>query len=271
MLKNKKIAFIGAGKMAEALIRGLVSSGALSARNIYASDVSSQRLKHLKQEYGVRVESQNVKAAAKADIIILSVKPQVMGEVLKEIGLAVRSSQLIISIAAGINTKSIRKFTGRATVIRVMPNNPALIGCGITAISTGAKRSDVAIADAIFSSVGATVSIGEKHFDQVTALSGSGPAFVYLFAEALIEGACGAGLKKDVAGKLALDMILGSAKTMKVSGRAPRELREMVTSPKGTTLAGLRALEKHAFKGALKTAIKAAAQRSRELGKLYNP
>jgi len=265
-LNNKKIAFLGAGKMAEALIRGLISSRTLFAKNIFVSDVSPLRLKHLTLRYKVRAAKDNLTAAASCDIVVLSVKPQVIHDVLCEIGRHLRRDQIVISIAAGIQVKSIKKEIKRSKIVRAMPNNPALIGEGITAISKNAPAGALKVAELLFSSVGEVIFISEDLMDAVTALSGSGPGFIYYFAEALIEGGVAAGLSHSDSGVLAAQTILGSAKALKISGRSPRDLRAMVTSPGGTTLAGLKVLEKNKFKNAVVSAIMAAAKRSSELG-----
>jgi len=268
-LTDKKIAFIGSGKMAEALINGLVSSKMVNPKNIIAADISPARLNHLKYKYKVGSAS-NKDALRAADIVILCIKPQVMNEVLKDIGGSFKPDHLVISIAAGIKSSGIRKFVKRASVIRVMPNNPALVGEGITAISTGqAKPSSLKIVEAIFGCVGSTVLVPEGLMDAVTALSGSGPAFVYLFAEAMIEGGVSLGLSRSQAEVLTLHTLIGSARSMEETGKAPETLREMVTSPGGTTLEGLKVLESARFKHALKQAMTAAARRARELGEAY--
>jgi pyrroline-5-carboxylate reductase len=268
-LLNKKIAFIGAGKMAEALIRGLLSSGAIPAAKIIASDTQFQRLAALRSKYKIGI-SDNIGAAKKADIVILSIKPQVMQDVLLEISPFVSSKQLVISIAAGITTASIKKKIRNAPVIRVMPNNPALVSAGISAIAAGALTANVKTARAIFNSVGETILVPERLMDAVTALSGSGPAFVYLFAEALINAGLALGLNALQAEKLSIKTVFGAAKTMVCSGLKPRELREMVTSPGGTTLAGLKTLQKAGFKRAVLEALRSAKARSTALGKLLN-
>lgn len=269
-LSDKKIAFIGAGKMAEALIKGLISSKLLPQKNMVASDVSSDRLNHLKYNYKITVAQSNADALKVSDIVILCIKPQVMNEVLKAIGPSLRPDQLVISIAAGIRTSAIKKFVKRSSVIRVMPNNPALVGQGLTAVSTGqAKPSSLKIVEAIFRSVGKVVFVPEGLMDAVTALSGSGPAFVYLFAEAFIEGGVSLGLSKSQAETLTIETIIGSARTLELSKKPPAVLREMVTSPGGTTLEGLKVLESARFKNALKGALTAAAKRSKEIGEAY--
>jgi pyrroline-5-carboxylate reductase len=269
---NKKIAFIGGGKMAEALIKGLISSKVLSPGRIFASDKSKNRRSLLKSMYKIKVGSKNVPAVLKAGVIVLCVKPQVINAVLREIGPHIKSGQLVISIAAGIKISSIRKFVGRAPVIRVMPNNPCLVGEGISAIASpgGVGRANLKIAESIFSSVGGVVFLPEKQMDAVTALSGSGPAFVYLVAEALISGGRAVKLGPSASRKLAVQTMLGSVAALIESGKSPEELRAMVTSPGGTTLAGLKVLTKFKFKKALVSAIMAAAKRSEQLGRQYN-
>jgi len=260
LIRGKKIAFVGAGRMAEALIKGLNSSG------ICASDVSSRRLKLLKSRYRIKTFKNNIDCIKRADVIVLAVKPKTMGSVLREIGPSVRPGHLVISIAAGVPTYSIRKYIRKAGIVRSMPNNPALVGAGVTAISSKNR-----IAEAIFSSVGEVVVIPEKLMDAVTALSGSGPAFIYLAAQALEEGGRAAGLSRKAARKLAIETVFGAGKTMKLSGKDPAELADMVASPGGTTRAGMKVLSRLGFKKAVKSAIMAAAGRSKELGRELKP
>jgi pyrroline-5-carboxylate reductase len=272
-LKGKKIAFVGGGKMAEALIKGLILSKTVKPNDISVSDVSKDRTKLLRSRYGVSVFSENIPAAHSSNVVVICVKPQIIKEVLAEIGPKIREDQLIISIAAGITVKSIKKHVKRSPVVRVMPNNPCLVGKGISAIarSAGVSSSHLKTVQTIFGSVGETVLVDESKMDAVTALSGSGPAFVYLFAEAMIEGGRAAGLSSADSDKLAVRTLLGSALTLIKSGKHPEELRKMVTSPGGTTQAGLEALEEKGFKTALISAIMSSAKRSKQLGDIYNP
>jgi pyrroline-5-carboxylate reductase len=266
-----KIAFIGAGRMAEALIQGLLLGRVVPRQNIIASDSNASRLKYITQKYKVKTYRDNLKAVGQGNVIVLAVKPQVMREVLSEIGPVVRSNRLIISIAAGITLNILERAIPQAAVIRAMPNNPCLVQAGISALCKGkkAKEKDIKTAKLIFGVVGETVAVEEKFMDAVTGLSGSGPAFVYLSLEGFMEAGKKMGMNKKVAEKLALQMVFGSIKTVLQTGKTPAELREMVTSPGGTTLAGLKILRKGKFKEILVKAVEAAAKRSKELSRTW--
>lgn len=260
-----RIAFIGGGRMAEALIKGLIKSKKVKPSGMMASDVLAERREYLKNNYGVRVTGNNQESADFGDTIILSVKPHIMKEGIRD--LKVNRDKLIISIAAGIPISFLQNIFIENPIIRVMPNNPALVGKGMTAIAYRAetKDKDKAKALEIFGSVGETIEVEEGLLDAVTGLSGSGPAFVYLFIEAMIEAGENLGIKKDVAWKLAIQTVLGAAETVKKTKKPTQELIGTVTSPGGTTLAGLAVLEERGFKQALIDAITRAAARAREL------
>ena len=280
-----KLGFIGSGRMAEAIILGLTSNRALACRpsptaqavgrlakkNIIVSDKDQARLKLISKKYHVKAAADNIEAAREADVIILAVKPQFMGQVLSQIGGSIKANQLVISIAAGITLKNLEKYMPRAKVIRVMPNNPCLIGEGISAICPGklAGESEIKLTEKIFSSVGETFRIEEKHMNAVTALSGSGPAFIYEVVIALMDGGVEAGLSKELAKKLAEKTIIGSIMTVVTTGKHPEELKAMVTSPGGTTLAGLRVMEEHNFRAILKKAVLRAAARAKEMSEEF--
>jgi pyrroline-5-carboxylate reductase len=263
-----KIAFVGAGKMAEAIIARLQDK-----KNVWASDVSRERLTTLRSKYKIKILENNGAAFATAEVIILAVKPQQMAEVLQGVGSRGIGSRgknkLIISIAAGIPLKYLQKMLPNCAVIRAMPNNPALIGQGMTALAKGARITnyELRITKKIFASVGEVVEVPERLMDAVTGLSGSGPAYVYRLIEALTDGGVKAGLPKKIAAKLAVQTVYGAAATVKETGREPQELRLMVTSPGGTTLEGLKALERRHFAAAVIEAVGAAAKKSRLLSK----
>ncbi len=268
-----KIAFIGAGKMAEALIFRLGTPG-----SIIASDIDKRRLNYLRARYKIRIAKNNFEAFKFGDVVVLAVKPQNATEVLEEIrkSKVERRTQsvgnkILISIAAGIPLKYLEKKLPGGSIIRAMPNNPAMVGAGMTALAKGKKVSSkqYAVANKIFRSVGEVVEVPERWMDAVTGLSGSGPAFVYLAIEALAAGGAASGLSKPMAEKLALQTALGAAQTVKVSGRPPRELREMVTSPGGTTIEGLKVLHKAKLFAALQNAVAAAAKKSKTLSKRW--
>ncbi|NQT90117.1 MAG: pyrroline-5-carboxylate reductase [Candidatus Omnitrophica bacterium] len=265
---NKTIAFIGCGNMGEALLRGLIGKGLFRKSSIMASELSSSRRRYIKKTYRIKLTSSNKEAAAKSDIVILAVKPQNMQAVLKELEPVVKK-KLIISIAAGITTDFIKDKTGAKRILRVMPNAPALIGCGITAISSarGVSRSDVGAADKIFSCVGEVVHLKESQMDAVTAVSGSGPAYFYLLMEAMMEAALACGLDKRTAEKLVLETAFGSALLQYNCSIHPSKLRKRVTSKGGTTEAALKVFEKRGFAGMVKAVVKAAAKRAKELSR----
>jgi pyrroline-5-carboxylate reductase len=269
MLTGKKIAFLGGGNMAEALIKGLIAGGTAKPDHILVTDVSADRLAHLNLTYGV-VQKGNVEAAREADIIILSVKPQVIERVLVEIAPVVDDRKLVISIAAGILLSGIEKaLKSSARVVRVMPNTPALVLAGAAAIAGGknAESNDLALTQSIFSSVGRAVIVEEKLMDAVTGLSGSGPAYVFMIIDALSDAGVKAGLPRQLALELSAQTVYGAAKMVLETKEHPGKLRDMVTSPGGTTIEGLHALEKGKLRATLINAVEAATARSRELGK----
>jgi pyrroline-5-carboxylate reductase len=257
--------------MAEAILRQLISSKAFSKNNIIIADKDAARLKQVAKKYNVAAAEGNAKAASASDAIILAVKPQSMHHVLSGIAGKISSGQLVISIAAGISIKSLEKYLTKVPVVRAMPNNPCLIGEGITAICGGkyAQEKDMKTAEKIFSSVGDTIRAEEKQMNAITALSGSGPAFIYEVIDALTDGGIEAGLPKDLAATLALKTALGSVKTIIKTKRSPEELKNMVASPGGTTVAGLRVLEESNFKGAVKRAVIKASARAKEISEEF--
>lgn len=267
------MAFIGSGNMAEALIKGMINSSIIKPENILTSDVRKDRLEFLHNTYKVQIASDNLDAIKKAGIIILSVKPQTILEVLDQISESANDSKLIISIAAGISLEIIQRALDKEDskalrLIRAMPNTPALIQTGATAMSKGvnALEEDMKTADEIFSAVGKVVEVNEDLMDAVTGLSGSGPAYIFLIIEALIDAGVKAGLPRDISMTLSVQTVLGAAKLVSESGEHPEKLKDMVTSPGGTTLAGLHALEKGELKVVLMNAVKSATKRSKELG-----
>jgi pyrroline-5-carboxylate reductase len=260
---NKTIAFIGAGNMAEALIRGLLAGKTVAPRQIIAADIRPDRLEYLAGKFGIRTGE-----VTGADIIILAVKPQQMSDVFSSFILHPSSLPLFISIAAGITTSWIEKeLGGQPRVVRVMPNTPALVGAGAAALCKGryATDEDLATAEEILGAVGVAVRVQEKLMDAVTALSGSGPAYIYYMVEALIGAGVEAGLPEDVAGKLAIQTAFGAGKLLAESGETPEALRKKVTSPGGTTEAALKVLSDRKFAEILNEAVQAAAKRAREL------
>ena len=271
-MTEKKIAFLGGGNMAEALIKGLLAAGAAKADQIFVTDISSDRLEHLKKTYGIIIQKQknNRETVEQSGIILLSVKPQVIDRVLEEIAPVADTSKLVISIAAGITIGRMeRVLTGKPRVIRVMPNTPALVLAGAAGLAGGknATGDDLALAQSIFNSVGRSFVVDEKLMDAVTGLSGSGPAYVFEIIDALSDAGVKAGLPRELALELAAQTVYGAAKMVLETKEQPGRLRDMVTSPGGTTIEGLHALEKGKLRATLMNAVEAATARSRELGK----
>jgi pyrroline-5-carboxylate reductase len=270
MAIEKKIAFLGGGNMAEALIKGLIAAGTARPDHILVADVSADRLAHLNKTYGVVAQKSNLDAVRGADVIILSVKPAVIEKVLGEAASVLDEKKLVISIAAGVSLAKIeRALKEGARVVRVMPNTPALVLAGATALAGGkhATSEDLALSQGIFNSVGRVVMVEEKLMDAVTGLSGSGPAYVFMIIDALSDAGVKAGLPRPLALELAAQTVYGSAKMVLETNEHPGKLRDMVTSPGGTTIEGLHALEKGKLRATLMNAVEAATARSRELGK----
>ena len=269
-IKGKTVGFVGAGNMGEALIKGLLAANRVPAEAIFATDVRQERLKDLDRQYGIQVAAGNGELVRHADVVILAVKPQIMDDVLKEIAPAVTRRKLLISIAAGVSTPRLRAGLGKdARLIRVMPNTPALVLEGVTAIAKaeGLEPGDLDVAGEIFSAVGRVVVLGEDLLDAVTGLSGSGPAYVAVVIESLADGGVKMGLDRVTAMTLATQTVLGAAKLLLETGLHPGALKDMVSSPGGTTIAGLAALEEGGIRTAFIKAVERATQRSRELGR----
>ncbi len=268
-LRGKRLAVIGSGNMAEALVRGILRAGLLPPDAVATSDIAEDRLRRFREQFGVATGSDNAAIAAKADLVLLAVKPQVMGQVLQGLARAI-DRQLVISIAAGIPTYAIEsRLPGSVRVVRVMPNSPALVLEGASALCAGAHVApeDLGVARALFEAVGRTVVLDETAMDAVTGLSGSGPAYIFVIIEALADAGVRVGLGREVAQLLAAQTVLGSARMVLETGKHPAALKDMVTSPGGTTAAGLHALEGRALRAALLDAVEAATARSRELGR----
>jgi len=267
-LQGKTIAFVGAGNMGEALIRGLLATRTVSPSQMIATDVRAERREFFARTFGVRAIDDNLQAVKAADIVVLAVKPQQVGEVLAGFKSAMSNRKLVISIAAGVTTARIERELGPGTrVVRVMPNTPALVGAGAAAVARGSQATDddLATAESILGAVGICVRVGEKFIDAVTALSGSGPAYVFYVTEAMIKAGVAAGLDKAVAQRLAIQTLYGAAKLMAESGEEPESLRRKVTSPAGTTEAALNVMTKRKLVEIFSEAISAAERRSREL------
>ncbi len=266
---RKKIAFLGTGNMAEALVKGLLRAGTATADEIVCTEPRAERREELRARHHVAVTASNVEAVRQAQLLVLSVKPQMMDALLDEIAEAVDHSKLVISIAAGVPISALARRLGAGSrIIRTMPNTPALVGQGATALSRGAHatEADLAQAVALFEAVGTAVVVDEHLLDAVTGLSGSGPAFVFLAIEALADGGVKMGLPRHVALALAAQTVVGAGKLVLETGDHPGKLKDQVTSPGGTTIAGVHALEAAGFRAALIAAVEAATRRSRELG-----
>lgn len=266
-----EVAFLGAGNMAEALIRGLLRKTA-KPQHILATARRAERQSFLRQTYSIDVSADNVSAVQKANLVVLSVKPQAMRGLLKSISPHVRPDQLFISVAAGVPLEAIQSELGpQARIIRSMPNTPALIGAGATALSLGAhaQESDLNLAKELFESVGICVVVEENLLDAVTGLSGSGPAYVFLMIEALCDAGVKVGLPRYTALKLATQTVMGSALLLQETGAHPGQLRDQVTSPGGTAIAGLHTLEAGGLRTTLMNAVEAATHRAKQLGEAF--
>jgi pyrroline-5-carboxylate reductase len=266
---GKTIGFIGAGNMAEALIKGLLAAGVVEAERIAGSDPRRERVNELKSKYGIYATAHNEDVMRRAEVVVLSVKPQILPVVCDQIAPHLNPRAPVISIAAGVPLAVIEAHLPPGTrVVRVMPNTPALVGAGAAAIAAGAHATDedVAIAKRLFDAVGTSVILDEGQLDAVTGLSGSGPAYVFLIIEALSDAGVKMGLSRYNAQALAAQTVLGSAKLLLDTGEHPGRLKDMVTSPGGTAIAGLHTLEAGGLRTTLINAVEAATRRSRELG-----
>jgi pyrroline-5-carboxylate reductase len=266
----KKIGFIGAGNMAGALIKGLLAAKLYKPQDMVVSDVLPAQRSKIKKTYKVASLNDNRAVVRESQTILLAVKPQIIDQVLAEIRPEVTKEKVFVSIAAGVPLRRLESGLGEnARVVRVMPNTPALLGKGIAVIVRGhkAKPQDEKLTLTLFRGVGEALAIkDEALMDPVTGLSGSGPAYVYLFAEALIAGGVEEGLAPGIATRLALQTIEGAVAMLKETGKSPKELRDMVTSPGGTTVAGLARLDAGQFAATVAAAVGAATRRSKELG-----
>ena len=264
----KTIVFIGAGNMAEALVRGILKSGFCTADRVTVTDPEASRLNLFRETYGVHGTSSNAEAIQGADIVFLAVKPQMINQVLQELDGRLTRRSLVISIAAGITTKTLESKLDRlARVIRVMPNTPALVGAGAAALCRGqhASDEDVLLAVRLMESVGVVVQTEEKMMDAVTALSGSGPAYVFYLMEAMLASAREMGLDDELARQLVFATVSGAGKLAEKSETDPAELRRRVTSKGGTTEAAIGVLENAKVGHVITEAVLAAERRSREL------
>jgi len=267
---KETIGLIGSGNMGEALIKGLLMSGVASPAQIMANDIRPSRLEYIKEKYNVSVYSDLSGMISRCHVLVLAVKPQDVTGTFKTCASLLGPERLLISMAAGVTLATLEGLLPPGSrVIRVMPNTPALILSGAAALSRGAHAQDrdLELAAEIFNAVGKSVVVQEKVMDAVTGLSGSGPAYVFLFLEALTDAGVKVGLARDVAGLLAVQTVVGAARMVTEMNERPAVLKEMVTSPGGTTIAGLHVLEKGGMRGLIMSAVEAATLRSQELGK----
>jgi pyrroline-5-carboxylate reductase len=272
MLAGKRFAFVGAGNMAEALVRGLLASGAVTGEDITVSGRRKERTLRTAERLGVHAAADNAECVHGADVVMLCVKPQVMSAVLAQVGSQVPPEALVISVAAGIPTSAMEHhLPPGARVVRSMPNTGAIVRQSATAIAGGsnATEADLDAAKAVFDSVGRTVVVDEVHLDAVTGLSGSGPAYMFLVIDALADAGVKVGLSRDVAMELAAQTVLGSAQLLLQTGEHPGRLKDQVTSPGGTAIAGIATLEAGGLRTTLINAVETATRRARELGEIY--
>jgi pyrroline-5-carboxylate reductase len=266
---GKRLAFLGAGQMAEALIGGLLSAGLCEPDAVMATDVSPARLNLMKQRFGIRAAAENREAAGWGQVVVLAVKPQVIDSVLADVRAAWRDP-LVVSIAAGVPIQRLAAgLPAGARLVRVMPNAPALVGAGMSAftLGPGVTEDETRLVTTLFESVGRAVRVDESQMNAVTGLSGSGPAYVCVAIEAMADGGVKMGLPRTVAEQLAVQTVLGAARMLIETGEHPAKLKDRVASPGGTTIAGLHQLEAGGARTALIAAVEAATKRSEELGR----
>lgn len=264
----KRLAVLGAGKIGGILLRAFLKQGLVSSKNALATVQHPERAQAIRQELAIRVSTDNRAAAREADILLLSVKPQTVREVLEEIRPEVGEDKLVVSVAASVPTQYLEKYlAANVPVVRAMPNTPCAVGCGMTGICKGshATASHLETARALFETVGRTVVVDEKHMDAVTGLSASGPAFAYIILESLAEAGVKVGLPRDVATLLAAQTMQGAARVVLETGDHPALLKDEVTTPAGCTIDGILELEEGRLRVTLIKAVVKATQRAGEL------
>lgn len=269
MTIDHTIAFIGAGNMAGALINGLLHAGACAPESVVAADVRGDRLTELRERHGIRTTTDNTEACRGAQVVVLATKPQTFDRVLPELAPHLDADALVVSVAAGVPLDALEaRLPGHVRVVRAMPNTPALVDAGATAIAAGthATAEDLDLVRRIFESVGVVVALDESLLDAVTGLSGSGPAYIFMIIEALADAGVKAGLHRESAQRLAAQTVFGAAKLLIETGEHPGRLKDMVTSPGGTAIAGLHTLEAGGLRTTLIDAVESATKRARELG-----
>jgi pyrroline-5-carboxylate reductase len=268
-MKSQRIGMLGAGNMASALIRGLLASKSVTADQIVASDVRADHLKELETEYGIKTFSDNRRLAAASNLVVLAVKPQVVDRVLDQMADAFAPDTLLVSIAAGVPIRSLEaRLPEHVRIVRAMPNTAAIALAGATGIAPGSRatQEDIDVCQSLFAAIGRSVVLDESLIDAVTGLSGSGPAYVMVIIEALADGGVKVGLHRDTALLLAAQTVYGSAKLLLETGEHPGRLKDMVTSPGGTAIAGLHTLESGGLRRTLIDAVDTATKRAIELG-----
>lgn len=264
-----QLAIIGGGAIGEALVAGAIRTGLYAPEQILVSDPLVVRREYLAKQYQIHTTTDNYGAAGQTAVLVMAVKPQVYLDVFKPLSSVISEDRLVISVAAGITIKEIEaSLKGQVPVVRVMPNTPCLVGKGATVLARGsyALSQHIMTADRLFSALGLTVELPEDSLDAVTALSGSGPAYVYLFLEALIEAGVRVGLPRELSKQLTLQTVAGSVQMIAETGKHPAELKEMVTSPGGTTAVALEYLEDQGLRGKIIKAVGKAWGRAQELG-----
>ncbi|HEX2872674.1 MAG TPA: pyrroline-5-carboxylate reductase [Polyangiaceae bacterium] len=268
-MKSQRIGMLGAGNMAGALIRGLLASKSVTPEQIVASDVRGDHLQELEAKYGIKTFSDNRELAKVSNLVVLAVKPQVIDRVLDQMADAFAPDTLLVSIAAGVPIRSLEaRLPAHVRVVRAMPNTAAIALAGATGIAPGSRatKEDIDVTQALFAAIGRSVVLDESLIDAVTGLSGSGPAYIMVIIEALADGGVKVGLHRDTALLLAAQTVYGSAKLLLETGEHPGRLKDMVTSPGGTAIAGLHTLETGGIRRTLIDAVEAAAKRAAELG-----
>jgi len=269
MLNNKKVAFVGGGAIAEAIVGGIIKAGLVSPQQITVCDISQERREHMENKYGVSSSADAAQIAPVVDILFLTVKPQVIQSVLDSLSGVVSAATTVISVVAGTSTDTLQEKLPGVPIVRVMPNTPVAVGEGMAAITLGkyADQQSGELATMLFSAVGRTVMVTESAMDAVTGLSGSGPGYAYVMIDALADAGVRVGLPRSVALTLAAQTLLGAARMVLETGEHPAKLRDMVTSPGGTTIAGIHVLEQSGVRAALIDAVVCATERSREMGR----
>lgn len=266
---KENLGFIGTGRMGDALIKGILKAKLTIPNKIYASDIDENKLKYLHSTFGIKVSTDNKKTIKNSDIVIFAVKPQIIKNVVLDV-VPLINNHLLISIAAGVSTNSLEsELQNRARIVRVMPNIACTVEASASAICPGsnATTDDLEKVKEIFGAVGRVVTVPEYLMDTVTGLSGSGPAFIFMIIEALADGGVYMGLDRKTSVTLAAQTVLGAAKMVLENGAHPGELKDMVTSPAGTTIRGIQVLENYGVRGAMIDAVIKASERSKELGK----